>query len=84
VLKSEVQNTPVFKVEAQHVMMFMFTESRVALLRVYMTVMCREVEQVQIEKGVGCGVVCSADRCGVGSVCVHGVAGDTSGTNGWR
>src|SRR6218665_1594270 len=34
---------------------------------------------VQVEKGAECGVVCSADRCGVGSVCVHGVAGDTSG-----
>src|SRR6218665_3952587 len=30
----------VFKVEAQHLVMFMFTGSRVALLWVYMTVIC--------------------------------------------
>jgi len=43
----------VFKVETQHVVMLVFTGSRVALLWVYMTVMCCEVERVQIEKGAG-------------------------------
>jgi len=33
-----------------------FSESRVAPLWVYMTVMCREVEWVQIEKGAGWSV----------------------------
>jgi len=45
----------VFKVEAQHLVIFMFTESRVALLWVYMAIMCREVEQIQIEKSVDAG-----------------------------
>jgi len=45
----------VFKMEAQHVVIFMFTESRVAFLWVCMMVMCREVERVQIEKGVDAG-----------------------------
>jgi len=72
---------PVFKMEVQHVVMFVFTEPGAVFLWVCMTVTCRWVGRVQIEKG-GCLVACSADRCGVGSVCVHGVAGDRSGTGG--
>jgi len=46
----------VSKVEAQHVVMFVFAESRVAFLWAYMMVMCCWVERVQIEKGAGRGV----------------------------
>jgi len=46
---------PVFKIEAHHSVLFMFTESRVAFLWVCMMVMCREVERVQIEKAVNAG-----------------------------
>ncbi|PDQ34633.1 MAG: hypothetical protein B5766_10680 [Candidatus Lumbricidophila eiseniae] len=47
--------SPVFKTEAQRLVLFMFTESRVALLWVHMTVMCREVERVQTEKSADAG-----------------------------
>ncbi|PDQ35947.1 MAG: hypothetical protein B5766_03495 [Candidatus Lumbricidophila eiseniae] len=71
-----------FKVEAQHVVMFAFTEPRVALLWAHMMVMCREVERVQIEKRVDAGWSVRQIAVVFGSVCAHGVAGDTSGAGG--
>jgi len=51
-----LKQDPCFKVEAQHVVVFVFTESRVALLWVYMAVMCCWVERIQIENGAGWSV----------------------------
>ena len=48
-----LRTCPVFKVEAQHLVMFMFTESGVVFLWVRMTVICCWVERVQVEKGGG-------------------------------
>src|SRR6218665_423414 len=57
---SRAERCPVFKVEARHVVVFMFTESGVAFLWACMTVMCRSTDANVM---AGCTYLPTAQAC---------------------